>query len=173
MKCKLCGNHEAVICVQKIVGNIRIEICVCEECARKEGARKEGVGDSQDAVELSLSKLINSMDIRERIPKSPKKKECSTCGTSYEEFKSNLKFGCSECYSVFQREIRAYFRRHIGRSKHRGKIPGSLLTRQAFLFDINNLRRELKKALQDEEYERAAELRDKINSLKHISEDRS
>lgn len=165
MKCKLCGVQDVVFRIEKVVGNVRIELLLCEECANK-----HGVNSNHDTIELSLSKLINSVDIREHTQKEKPDKICHICGTTYEDYKRSLKFGCYECYNVFSRELKAYLKRNFGRYKHRGKVPEALPAEDVFLFDLGELRSELQDAVKNEEYEKAAELRDRIRALEQPTE---
>ena len=90
---------------------------------------------------------------------------CPNCGMSYRDFQQTGKIGCSVCYATFRRQLEPLLRRIHGSSTHSGKIPhrtgGTLETKHT----IEKLRRTLKECVAQEEYEKAAELRDKIRLL--------
>ena len=92
---------------------------------------------------------------------------CPNCGMSYRDFQQTGKIGCSVCYATFRRQLEPLLRRIHGSSTHSGKIPhrtGGTLTMK---HTIESLRSSLKECVAQEEYEKAAELRDKIRQLEH------
>ena len=48
---------------------------------------------------------------------------CPTCGTSYDDFVKNSRFGCADCYSVFDLLIHDKIRQLQGNVRHTGKHP--------------------------------------------------
>ena len=166
MKCSLCGSRDATIRIQQVVGDDRIEASLCERCAREQGIK---TGDEE--IEISISGLLSSLtDLRTCAKPETMNRTCPHCGLTYEELKKTLKVGCPECYTVFSREVRGYMRRHYGAAQHVGKYPKSLVTYKTFLVDAERLRRRLKDAVAREEYEKAAELRDRIRHLEDPQE---
>jgi protein arginine kinase activator len=95
---------------------------------------------------------------------------CPQCGLSIGEFHKTGRLGCSECYTVFRDELMPVFRRIHGHDHHVGKVPAlnplHMETRKTLLV----LRRQLKQAVEREEFEKAAELRDRINAIEHVAE---
>jgi len=91
--------------------------------------------------------------------------QCPRCGMQYSSFKETGRLGCSECYSAFQFQLRPLLRRIHGDTRHRGKAPtrggsGATLTRQ-----IQRLHDELQRAVEREDFEAAAGIRDEIRKL--------
>lgn len=90
---------------------------------------------------------------------------CPACGLSFEEFKNSLKLGCAECYQAFAENIENYLKTLQSSTRHEGKIPkrsGILLQQKR---EIERLRDELKRAVEAENFEEAARLRDQIKTL--------
>ncbi len=91
---------------------------------------------------------------------------CPRCGMSYQDFSQTGKIGCAACYATFRQQLEPILRRIHGSSVHRGKIPhrsgGTLELKQ----NISLLQQQLKACVEQEEYEKAAELRDKIRAMK-------
>ena len=101
---------------------------------------------------------------REEAPQGAER-VCPNCGMSYRDFQQTGKIGCSVCYATFRRQLEPLLRRIHGSSTHSGKIPhrtGGTLTMK---HTIESLRSSLKECVAQEEYEKAAELRDKIRQL--------
>jgi protein arginine kinase activator len=76
-------------------------------------------------------------------------------------------FGCANDYTVFEKDLTPLLQRaHEGATHHVGKVPtrrggaGGVPIKRAF--DVSKLRKELAKAVEAEDYERAAKLRDQI-----------
>ncbi|MDW7673782.1 MAG: UvrB/UvrC motif-containing protein, partial [Bacillota bacterium] len=88
-----------------------------------------------------------------------------SCGLSYREFGHYGKFGCSDCYTAYGDNIRPLFRKIHGSNYHQGKVPQrsghSLLLKK----DVEKLRKELQQLINQEEFEQAAVIRDKIKEL--------
>jgi protein arginine kinase activator len=90
---------------------------------------------------------------------------CPNCGISYNEFQAKGRFGCANDYQEFREELYPLIERIHGRTQHVGKIPLNSEVSTVHR-DIMNLQKEMRAAVENEDYEKAAELRDKINSLK-------
>ena len=88
---------------------------------------------------------------------------CEACGLTFAEFRKSGLMGCSACYKAFESQVGPLIERaHEGGTHHIGKIPrraGASVERQE---RITLLRRQLSDAIEAEQYERAADLRDQI-----------
>jgi protein arginine kinase activator len=95
----------------------------------------------------------------------PKVVRCDVCGMSFEDFRKTGKLGCGNCYSVFRENLNPILRRIHGSTEHTGKVPGRVSICMKTTNELGKLRAELTAAISSEEYEKAAELRDKIKDL--------
>jgi len=111
-----------------------------------------------------LAGLISSgsVPLKMDILQQPK---CDICGLSYDKFKSTGRFGCSNCYNVFGERLNPLFKRVHGNTTHTGKIPSRAGVRIKTIRLVEKLKIELEKAIQNEEYEKAAQLRDEIKEI--------
>lgn len=150
MKCTRCNKNEATMYFkQNINGEIR-EFALCPECAAG-----DGVGLGSPFAHLSLfgpSTLI----------KRAEKKRCELCGSSIEEIRSRGKVGCGKCYDVFSEELSSIVNSIHGSANH---IPREGTEADTKSNDIEKLRAEQRAAIENEDYERAAELRDRIREM--------
>jgi protein arginine kinase activator len=165
MKCEICGERQAVIHIQQVIGKERIDLHLCENCATE-----RGISSSEDRIELSISSLVNGLvDVRK--VKGLKRKVCSKCQSTWELIGKREKMGCVECYNTFSKEVRFLLEKMGARGTHRGKLPQRLLTYKTYLVDVLKLKEGLKEALKREDYEKAARLRDRIDELEQASGD--
>lgn len=162
MLCEICSVNEAVFHVKQIIGKEEIELHLCEQCAKLKGITK-----SENTIDFSISQLLTGLvDKKSGRKKSQSEvQECPHCGLSLAKFKKLGKLGCSECFTAFEKSVREFLYKMYGRVKHKGKLPGKVKSLQDSMDDIESLKAELKKAIETEDYELAAALRDRINEM--------
>ncbi len=157
-KCDFCDS-EAVVHEITLAGGKKIEKHLCEMHAMEEGFEAEGGGASG----FLTSKIVLAAGQKQPAGKPGKREGCSDCGTTFDEFRKTGLLGCSNCYEAFEEQLGPLLQRaHDGATHHVGKIPsraGSSVDRQQRL---TALRRQLSDAVEAEQYERAATLRDEI-----------
>jgi len=95
-------------------------------------------------------------------------RSCPSCGTRFRTIRQTGRVGCAECFRVFHNRIE-HLLEQLGFSElHAGRYPARLASYKRLLIDREALRHQLSEALTREEYERAAELRDRIKSLEEL-----
>ncbi|MCH5186007.1 MAG: UvrB/UvrC motif-containing protein [Oscillospiraceae bacterium] len=92
-------------------------------------------------------------------------KRCPVCGKSYFEFEKSGKLGCDGCYDTFRDELRVLLRQIHSNSTHRGKIPAESAGEIKKKRYYEDLKKQLAKAVRDEDYEKAAKLHKEIKSI--------
>ncbi|MDR1932487.1 MAG: UvrB/UvrC motif-containing protein [Spirochaetales bacterium] len=163
MMCEICGKDDARIRIRQIIGTECREMRICEECARQRGIIGGEHGLSEDAAWF-LHGLF------EDIPGRPLGiRSCPVCGTRLRDIRSSRRVGCSHCCETFGTEIRKILRLKEGERVHKGKLPRSILSYKTFFIDRENLKIQLEIALDNEDYEKAAQLRDEILGLDKMS----
>ena len=92
---------------------------------------------------------------------------CPVCGLNFEEFKSGdgLRLGCAECYQAFAEPVEVYLKTLQSSTRHEGKIPKRSGVKLRQKRDVTRLRDALKKAVEAENFEEAAKLRDQIREM--------
>jgi protein arginine kinase activator len=90
---------------------------------------------------------------------------CPMCGMTAGEFRRVGRVGCSNCYSYFAEYMPGLIQRIHGNSRHTGKVPVRGEAKLAEKQKIVQLRQALQQAISEEQFERAAELRDEIRRL--------
>ncbi len=183
MKCQNCGENEANFRYTEVINGVKKEIALCDECRKKLGIQSL---DFNIPIDFSsfFGDFLNEYDESSLFPMltKPKQLKCDNCGMTYDEFMKEGKFGCSDCYNVFDSKIEPILKRIHGESKYlgrKGKIPKvieknvgndalvvpSTKSEQNNESDIVELKKELKKLIKEERYEEAAVLRDKIKEF--------
>lgn len=160
MLCDECGSREATIHYTEMVDGQLSEWHLCEECARKRGTAIALTPLTGPLVGVLMGLLEDARggEIEEPGP------VCSECGLSYQEFRRLGKLGCGACYDSFRDELRTLLRRVHGSTTHAGRSPSGVEDGLDAEREIRRLRAELAASVRDEEYERAAELRDAIRA---------
>ena len=161
MLCQICGKNPATVHFTEIHDNKMSEIHVCERCAEEKGMHTPAQQHKFEIADL-LAGMVDAMTQtdEERVGHV----QCPRCGLLYSSFKETGRLGCAECYTAFQFQLRPLLRRIHGDTRHRGKGPvrgtSENGTRQ-----IQRLHDELQRAVEREEFERAASIRDDIRKL--------
>jgi protein arginine kinase activator len=161
MKCEICNKNRATIQIHFVTDNEKKHFAICESCALVTGI----MGKKGDEKEVSISNLLSGV-FEAALKKSMfKEKSCPECGKGLSDILKDQKCGCSTCYSVYNREVRRKIKQGFGHTRHHGKYPAQLMRLKRYIFDIRELKEKLKIALRNEEYEKAAVLRDTIHDL--------
>jgi len=163
MKCDHC-NKKATVHLTEIVDGKVTEMHLCEECAREKSVQMEQQFGLADLL-AGLSDFGKQVKDYEKV-----KAECKQCQLTYDDFKKFGRLGCSECYQSFRTHLGGLLKRIHGSSKHLGKAPENLpKTVRKKAAGLDELRQELHAAVEREDFEKAAELRDKIHEMENKS----
>lgn len=157
-KCDHCENP-AVVHETVIRNGVKREVHLCDEHARDAGISIPG--------HQPINQLLTQFVISHTGKKSrPDKGRCETCGLSFARFRRSGTVGCPDCYATFESHLAPLIERaQNGGTHHEGKAPrriGASIDRQLL---IQRLAKELDCAVAAEQYERAAELRDRLKTL--------
>lgn len=151
MICEKCGKRQATVHIKTMVNGVYMEKHLCAECAKDHGS---------DFDTFNKAGFISSMFGR---PSSTGTKRCKGCGLTENEFLKSGYLGCSECYETFKESVESVIRKVQGSTAHIGRTPSPVTVPKT---ELEKLSDELSKAIKEEDYKRAAMIRDKIKSLK-------
>ena len=162
MKCSNCGEREGVVSLTQIVeGDVRT-VSLCAKCAEEKGI-ETGVGVTETPLGGFLAALQESAD-----PDAPLtaalEARCGGCGATLRDFRETGRVGCAECYHSFDAPLRELLRRLHGSTHHTGKRYTGVeaLPILAPPATLRELRDQLRRAIEAEQFELAAELRDRL-----------
>ena len=163
MKCQLC-DKPASVHLTDVSNNAKRELHLCENCAQGQGVTIKSYLNKES--NLGASAFLNQLAQSQADgPVAEEDIRCPRCQTSYSSFRSSGKLGCPQCYVVFKKPLLSLLEKIHGKVEHVGKVPsrsGDEIARQQ---QLRVLRSDLEKAVRGEEYERAAEIRDRIYGL--------
>lgn len=161
MLCQSCQKRIANVHFTQIVNSNKVEIYLCEQCAREKGQFNFG-------LQLNISDFFNGIiginNANDYISKE-QSEACKKCGMSYEEFQKSGKLGCENCYDMYGEKLKPLIKRLHGSVEHSGKLPTKVAECKQMAKEIDKLKEQLNIAIKSEEYEKAAEIRDKIKCL--------
>jgi protein arginine kinase activator len=162
MVCDNCGSTDAVVHLTQIVNNQMSTHRLCEKCAAE-----KGLETTPEPAAFPLTNLLAQMGKDSSPEPEPAPgQQCSFCGLTFKDFRETGRLGCPHCYETYATHLQRLLRRVHGGTQHVGKVylppdpSASELERR-----LEALRRKLNRAVESEDFERAAELRDEIRSL--------
>ena len=178
MRCDKCLEHEAIVVFTLVVEDAKTVTHLCAACAASQGLGKNAGSEGNDeasAAQAAGAEL--AAGAKEYPPMETQRAgnadgledegvlRCSACGLSYEEFKERYRLGCAQCFDAFREQLQPLLRKVQGAEAHTGKHPTGVAERSdedraAWALEI--LTRRLQAAVEREEFEEAARLRDQI-----------
>ena len=165
MLCDICGKKKATVHLTEIIDEQMSEMHLCEDCARQKSVQME--------QQFGLADLLAGLaDFGKVATEGQKTKlQCENCGTNYDDFRKFGRLGCSECYNTFKTSLSTLLKKIHGSNQHFGKTPVSMLQSQKETIEtLHGLKTQLQKAIEAEDFEKAAQLRDKIREFEKKGE---
>ena len=145
----------------EIVNGQMKKIDLCEECAKE-----KGVTDPQG---FALADLLLGLGASSEMDSAGPELECPTCGFTQADFKKTGRLGCSTCYTVFSQPLEAMLKQMHKGTQHIGKVPKALRAQLDITKQRDQLNEQLQKAIEMENYEEAARLRDHLKELESVN----
>jgi protein arginine kinase activator len=169
MQCQRCGESPAVIHLTQIVDNTHTEQHLCEACAAQHGIQTEA-----SLTKFPVGDLLAGLDkgAAAQLPTTDTSGRCPDCGATLQDFRETGRLGCGRCYATFEAPLRTLLRRLHGASRHIGEPYASPAADGAVPThavggangDLPALREQLQRAIESENFELAARLRDEIRA---------
>lgn len=176
MLCQNCNKNEATVKYTEIINGEKTEVMLCEKCSKE-----LGIGHMNFNMPIDFSSFFG--DFLEDYEDSSfmpllttnKQLKCNNCNMTFEDFMEQGKFGCEECYDTFSSKIDSILKRIQGSNRYSGKkLVNNGESKIEFKekpekkeTEKEKLQRQLKEAIEKENYEEAAKIRDKIKELEN------
>ncbi len=173
MLCEKCKKRTATVFYNENLNGKMRSYSLCGECA----AKLHEKGDLQDITSMVDSFADPFSELHDHLfggffglpslrVRSDSKK-CNGCGSSFSEICECGKVGCPECYRTFGEELAQTLRSVHGTTTHTGAVPARHRARRAKEEQLKALKKQLQEAIQKEDFEKAATLRDNIRTLEN------
>ena len=167
MLCQRCKQKEATTHMTKIINGYTQEMHLCEDCAAVSPEFKE----LKTGMDFGISDFLGGIfgGTKQKSLGGTEQSQsgmCPTCGMAFAEFLNNGKMGCGQCYEVFKSRMMRPLKQIHGTYEHVGKVPARIGGGLKISKQIAALETELNEAVQKQDFEHAAELRDQIKELK-------
>ena len=167
MLCQNCKKNEATPHIKHVITGEATENNFCHSCAES-----LGVGGFFDDFSLNLPGIFSSFFGDSVFSLGERQLDrCEKCGSCFDDIIKTGKVGCADCYEKFYSKLLPSIQRIHGKAKHQGKIPeihGVKVTAKEKTAEekIADLQKEMQKAIEEQNFERAAVIRDEIKKLK-------
>lgn len=159
MLCQNCKRNDARVHVKRIVSGESAEIHLCTACAT-------ALGLSDSAASFSpVRDVFGNLFSSNENKTAGRLMRCETCGFSFEDISETGRPGCPDCYRVFSRKLRPALGKLHGRAVYKGKIPSAVTINSQKEEKIAMLKKQLAAAVEAQQFEQAAVLRDEIKRL--------
>jgi protein arginine kinase activator len=157
MICDICKKNDATVHLTQIVNGKMMKVELCESCSKEKGV--------QEAAGFSLADLLVGLGSAEEIKAEEPGIKCPSCGFSQADFKKTGRLGCAVCWETFEAGMGSLLKAMHKSDRHVGKVPSKAAHTIAISEQIKELGVELEKAVREERYEDAAQVRDQIRVL--------
>lgn len=173
MKCDRCKIENATIHLTQFTGEDVVSVNLCASCAQQAGIEESGNHKTNliSALKFFAAKVganQSAPEDKKQLDPSLKNRHCLTCGLTGEELARTGLLGCPACYHAFNEKLKKDFQTFHRHMRHHGRglspVDSALFAQNMALA---KLRESLNHAVQVENYEEAAELRDRLFSLEH------
>lgn len=161
MLCQSCSKNQATTHIKTMINGELREYLLCPECAKK-----LGYGSLLNGFGPNLGSFLGSF-LGENASGNPagEVERCKGCGSSFAEIAKTGEVGCAECYQTFYERMIPSIQRIHGNTTHNGKLAASAGAGARLKGELEQFRAQLKEAIEKQEFEKAAELRDRIRDL--------
>lgn len=162
MLCIVCKQKEAKVHYTELAQGQVKKVDLCEACAKEKGL--------SDPTTFNLADILLGLGASQEMEQASENKggglKCPTCGFTQADFKKTGRLGCSECYEIFSDGLASMLKTMHKGTTHKGKIPHARRKAQDTASLLTQLERDLQGAIQREDFEQAAVLRDQIKAAR-------
>jgi protein arginine kinase activator len=167
MKCQQC-EKPATFHITELTGDEPEELHLCEDHARDYLTQSDNAEPSAPTLASALAQQLTVGQTADELARLDQQ-VCPVCGITFYEFRHAGRLGCPYDYVCFEKELDPLIVNIHGENRHAGKRPKRGAQGTDRQTELIRLRREMKEAVDKEEYERASELRDEIRKIEQRS----
>ena len=157
MQCDVCKSKKATVFLTQIVKGEMQKINLCESCSKEKGI--------MDPTGFQLADVLLGFGHGEKLENMPQEKTCGACGMTQSTFRKTGRLGCAACYVTFGEGLETLLKAMHKGTRHIGKVPANAVNTADVEDRLAELRTLLKEAVDSEQFEEAARLRDELRKL--------
>lgn len=171
MLCQNCSKKEATTHIKRVVNGEATESHLCEDCAKK-----LGYDNFFDDFSLSIPNIFSSFFKDSAFAlASAKSERCEKCSSTFDDIIRTGMVGCADCYDKFYDRLLPSIQRIHGKAKHVGRVPYTVVPDEKKQPEkkvlskeekIEKLQKDMQRAVESQNFEQAAVIRDEIKALK-------
>ena len=161
MICQICGKHNVSMLVRQIIDGTAKELYICRVCAKKYHLYSDNK-EMHLSLKAIFDGLLPQLDAREEAVDSVHPLACPDCGMPLSRVKEKKIIGRPCCFFYFRDTVLKLMQETSGEVFYAGNLPLQPEIFSGTVVSLQHLEDELQKAIENEEYELAAYLRDKI-----------
>jgi protein arginine kinase activator len=160
MLCSVCNKREATVHYTQIVGDKVQKVDLCDTCSKEK--------EAADPTSFAFADLLLGLGASQEIEQAGEgtQLKCPRCGFTQADFKKSGRLGCADCYETFAGPLEGLLKSMHKGTKHVGKVPQARQQGRDFAARLKALQKDLDKAIADENFEQAAQLRDEIRQTR-------
>lgn len=166
MLCEECHQNEAVYTISVMMGEAMTQRHLCADCMAK-----MNMNIASGNMQKLLGAILNAInrgeqpEEGEKVPDDQPDITCPRCRVTLSKFIKTGRLGCPDCYQAFAAQLHPMLLQIHGRVQHAGRKPLQSETDQRSRYEQEELTRQLQLAVNAEDYEHAAEIRDRLRAL--------
>ena len=164
MLCQKCKQNDATAHIHYVRNGVVKDMYLCSDCAKDY--------KTKSFYDADLFKMLTSL-LDDGFESDKTVKKCDCCGADFDDIRRTGKVGCGKCYKIFEIQLSTTIARLHGRTNHIGKTLNVSTTdknnshsgKDSSESKLENLKNQLADAVANEEYEKAAVIRDEIKKM--------
>ncbi len=156
--CKNCKKPKTIFFTQIVEGKIK-KFDLCADCPHAQAVN--------DPAGFGLAEQLVAAGVELQEAEASTATACPTCGFTLADFRKTGRMGCPDCYPSFFSHVLSVIRPMHRGVQHKGKTPKNLKVEIDLRTQISTMETELNEAIEREDYERAAQLRDNLRRVEH------
>lgn len=160
MNCDVCKKNQANVFLTQIVEGKMQKVNLCDACSKEKGVA--------DPTGFALADLLLGLGAAQEMERGGNVQRCTACGFSQADFKKTGRLGCAACYETFSDGLQSLLKGMHKGTAHVGKVPTRMQHTLQREQQLKELHRDLRKAVSEENYESAAQIRDQIKALEVV-----
>jgi protein arginine kinase activator len=171
MKCNKCAKQATFHITDLTDDDGVLALHLCPDCAQQYLQTDTSETSDVSAMSNVLSQQISPLKQATDDMRELDARECPICGISFYEFRQGGRLGCPHDYIFFNEELEPLLQNVHGETVHVGKQPKRGVRNTESQTELIRLRREMKEAVEQEDYEAASQIRDRIRGVEDAGAD--